>query len=202
MPTDRLEALESPPIAKERGVFSPEPGREGWRDPEYVRTTTGWLVRVVRLEVDFADLVLLADWKAGALRARMAADWSGGSVLVSVVAVLGTEPELAARSVGCSGASEVEGIQTAWASSLVCGAVALAAVQKLEKTPKATDWRVVVAGVKAGGSALESAAPAGGAEVCGSAGAWARPRLRAAFRFAADSDIMWIGFLELQQVNA
>jgi hypothetical protein len=121
-------------------------------------------------------------------------------VLVSVVAVLGTEPELAARSVGCSGASEVEGIQMACASLPVCGAVVLPVTQRFEKTPKATDWRVVVAGVKVGGSALESAAPAGGTEVCGSAGAWAR--LRAALGFAADSDIMWIGFLELQQVNA
>jgi hypothetical protein len=27
--TERLEAFEGPPMAKERGVFSPEPGREG-----------------------------------------------------------------------------------------------------------------------------------------------------------------------------
>jgi hypothetical protein len=108
-------------------------------------------------------------------------------VLVSVVAVLGTESELAARSAVCSG------IQMACASSAVRDAVVLPVTQRFEKTPKATDWRVVVAGVKAGGSALESAAPAGGTwtEVWGSAGAWAR--LRAAFGFAADSDIMWIG---------
>jgi hypothetical protein len=123
-------------------------------------------------------------------------------VLVSVVAVLGTESELAARSAVCSGASERDGIQMACASSAVRGAVVLPVTQRFEKTPKATDWRVVVAGVKAGGSALESAAPAGGTwtEVWGSAGAWAR--LRAAFGFAADSDIMWIGYLELQHVNA
>jgi hypothetical protein len=56
-------------------VLKPEPGREACREPEYVRTTTGWLVTVVRLEVDFADLLLEADeWKAGAFRARNAAD--------------------------------------------------------------------------------------------------------------------------------
>jgi hypothetical protein len=45
--------------------------------------------------VDFAGLFLVLDeawdWKAGALRARRAADWVGGRVLVNVVVVLGTE---------------------------------------------------------------------------------------------------------------
>jgi hypothetical protein len=73
-------------------VLKPEPGREACRDAEYVRTTTGWLVTVVRLEVDFADLLLEGDeWKAGAFRARNAADWVGGIVLVRVVVALGTE---------------------------------------------------------------------------------------------------------------
>jgi hypothetical protein len=43
-----------------------------------VRTTTGWLDKVVRLDVDFAVLLVVVDeacdWKAGALRARKAAD--------------------------------------------------------------------------------------------------------------------------------
>jgi hypothetical protein len=66
-----------------------------------VRTTTGWLVTVVRLDVDFAGLLLAGDeWKAGALRARRAADWVGGSVFVRVVVALGTEPVLSARSDG------------------------------------------------------------------------------------------------------
>ena len=74
-PADRAEAVECPFIANDRGVLNPEPGREAWRDAEYVRTTTGWLVTVVRLDVDFADLLLAGDeWNAGALRARRAAD--------------------------------------------------------------------------------------------------------------------------------
>lgn len=76
--------------------MKPEPGLEVWRDPEYVRTTTGWLVTVVLLEVDFAGLPWT--WNAGALSARIAADCRGGSVFVNVVVVLGTEPVLAARS--------------------------------------------------------------------------------------------------------
>lgn len=85
-----------PFIAKDRGVLKPEPGLDVCRDPEYVRTTTGWLVTVVLLDVDFAGLFWV--WNAGALSARIAADCNGGSVFVSVVVVLGTEPVLAARS--------------------------------------------------------------------------------------------------------
>jgi hypothetical protein len=100
-PADSAEAVAWPFMAKDRGVLKPEPGREVWREPEYVRTTTGWLVTVVRLEVDFADLLLVGDeWKAGALRARRAADCMGGRVFVNVVVALGTEPVLAARSDG------------------------------------------------------------------------------------------------------
>jgi hypothetical protein len=55
-PADRAEAFDWPFIAKERGVLKPEPGREVCRDPEYVRTTTGWLETVVLLDVDFAGL--------------------------------------------------------------------------------------------------------------------------------------------------
>jgi hypothetical protein len=74
-PADKLEAGMCPFKAKDLGVLRPDPGREVWRDPEYVRTTTGWLVTVVRLEVDFADLFLAGDeWNAGALSARRAAD--------------------------------------------------------------------------------------------------------------------------------
>jgi hypothetical protein len=74
-PADRAEVCMCPFIANDRGVLKPDPGREVCRDPEYVRTTTGWLLTVVRLEVDFADLLLEGDeWKAGALRARRAAD--------------------------------------------------------------------------------------------------------------------------------
>lgn len=76
-------------------MLKPELGLEACRAPEYVRTTTGWLVTVDLLDVDFAGL--LGAWKAGALRARIAADCNGGSVFVRVVVVLGTEPVLAAR---------------------------------------------------------------------------------------------------------
>lgn len=59
-------------------MLTPDEGFEPWREPEYVRTTTGWLESVVWLEVDFADLLLVLDWawdwNAGALRARKAAD--------------------------------------------------------------------------------------------------------------------------------
>lgn len=59
--------------------------------------------------MDFADLLLLVDdacdWKAGALRARRAADCIGGSVFVSVVVVLGIELVLVVSSVGGSCAS-------------------------------------------------------------------------------------------------
>jgi hypothetical protein len=40
------------------GELTPEFGRELCLGPEYVRTTTGWLDTVVRLEVDFAALLL------------------------------------------------------------------------------------------------------------------------------------------------
>jgi hypothetical protein len=94
-------------MANVRGVAKPEPGREVFRDPVYVRTTTGWLVTVVRLDVDFADLDCEGDeWKAGALRARRAADWVGGMVLVNVVVALGTEPGLAVKSEGSSRVSK------------------------------------------------------------------------------------------------
>jgi hypothetical protein len=74
-PADRAEVCMCPFMANDRGALKPEPGLEVWRDPEYVRTTTGWLVTVVRLEVDLADLLLEdEEWKAGALRARRAAD--------------------------------------------------------------------------------------------------------------------------------
>lgn len=74
-----------------------------------MRTTTGWLESVVRLEVDLAGLLLVVDeawdWKAGALRARKAADCVAGSVFVRVVVVLGMELVLAVRSEGGSCAS-------------------------------------------------------------------------------------------------
>lgn len=59
-PADRAEGFcEVFPfmLGNRRGVFGPEDGRELWREPEYVRTTTGWLDKVVRLDVDFADLL-------------------------------------------------------------------------------------------------------------------------------------------------
>ena len=74
-PADRADACVCPFMANERGVLKPEPERDACREPEYVRTTTGWLVTVVRLDVDFADLLLEGEeWKAGAFRARSAAD--------------------------------------------------------------------------------------------------------------------------------
>ena len=131
-----------------------------------MRTTTGWLVMVVRLDVDFADLVLEGDeWKAGALRARRAADWVGGRVLVRVVVALGTEPELAVRSDGPSCAS------AGWAWMRMAGtlssdrmgrALSVDVVlfpKRVEKTPKGTDCLVVVAGVNGCGMALDSAGP-------------------------------------------
>jgi hypothetical protein len=119
------------------------------------------------------------EWKAGALRARRAADCVGGSVFVSVVVALGTEPVLSARSDGppcastkgswvvMAGTAPLD--ELAWALS----ADDVLVPQSVEKTPSATDCLVVVAGVSVGGSALESATPAawlfGGAE--GEAGA-------------------------------
>jgi hypothetical protein len=147
-----------------------------------VRTTTGWLVTVVRLDVDFADLLLAGDeWKAGALRARRAADWVGGSVFVRVVVALGTEPVLSARSDGPPCVSKkgswvvMVGIapmdELAWAAA----ADDVLVPQSVDKTPSATDCLVVVAGVNVGGSAPASVTAdawwlEGGAEKSESAG--------------------------------
>lgn len=150
-------------------MLKPDPGLELWRDPEYVRTTTGWLVTVVRLEVDFADLLLAGDeWNAGALSARRAADCVGGSVFVRVVVALGTEPVLAPRSDGPPCVSKEASRATMVGSTLrdeLIGTSTAAEVlvpRGVEKTPSATDCRVVVAGVTVGGSAPES----GTAEAC------------------------------------
>lgn len=166
--------------------MNPEPGRDVCRDPEYVRTTTGWLVTVVRLDVDFADLLFAGEeWNAGALRARRAADCVGGSVFVNVVVVLGTEPVLAVRSdvapcVSTDGAwarIAGTGLSERIGCALRVGVMLLP--HKMEVKPEATECLVVVvvvAGVNVGGSALDSAMPepwwcAGGAETCGVAGA-------------------------------
>ena len=122
-----------------------------------MRTTTGWLDSVVRLEADFADLLCgldeAWDWKAGALRARRAADWVGGRVLVSVVVALGTEPALVARSCnGASCASMGDGVWVTIAGGRAVGGPL--ALHSVERTPSDTDWRVVVAGVTAGGSVV------------------------------------------------
>ena len=173
-----------------------------------MRTTTGWLVTVVRLDVDFADFVLAGDeWKAGALRARRAADCVGGSVFVNVVVALGTEPVLSARSDGPSCAlkngSWVVIVGTALLSELPCAAGPDEEVvpQNVEKTPSATDCLVVVAGVSAGGSAPESAAAGawlfgGGAE--NEAGTGACGGSTRECEFAADSGIVGSPLLELQ----
>lgn len=128
---------------------------------------------MVLLEADFADLFLglleACDWKAGALRARRAAEWVGGSVFVRVVVVLGTELVLVVRSEGCSCVSDwgawvmmagMDGsgsgrvVVTASVLLLLAALLAvLAAVpQRVERTPRAIDWRVVVAGVRGCGS--------------------------------------------------
>lgn len=164
-------------------MLKPEPGRDACRDAEYVRTTTGWLVTVVRLEVDFADLLLEGDeWKAGAFRARNAADWVGGIVLVRVVVALGTEPELAVRSEVPSGASS--GCVWARTGSLdsIGWALSVDVVllpKRVEKTPKGTDCLAVAVGVNGCGIEFDSAVPepccsqsVGGAALCGSRGAW------------------------------
>lgn len=112
---------------------------------------------MVRLEADFAEWALRAaeawDWKAGALRARRAALWVGGSVLVRVVVALGTEPALAARSgSGGSCASTGEGAWVTTAGGRAVGGpliVPVHSVEKVESTPSDTAWRVVVAGVTA-----------------------------------------------------
>lgn len=133
-----------------------------------MRTTTGWLVTVVRLDVDLAGLLLVGDeWKAGALRARRAADWVGGSVLVSVVVVLGTEPVLAARSAGLPWASAddawvktagtVSSDRTGWA----LGADVVDSPQRVDKTPREAGCRVVVVAV-----VVEMVEVVGGADVC------------------------------------
>ena len=164
-------------------MLKPEPGREACRDAEYVRTTTGWLVTVVRLEVDFADLLLEGDeWKAGAFRARNAADWVGGIVLVRVVVALGTEPELAVRSEVPSGASS--GCVWARTGSLdsIGWALSVDVVllpKRVEKTPKSTDCLAVAVGVNGCGIEFDSAVPepccswlVRGAELGGTHGAW------------------------------
>jgi hypothetical protein len=91
------------------------------------------------------------------LRARRAADCVGGMVFVNVVVVLGTEPELAVRSSGDSCASG----DGAWVmmagsedSATWSGGSRLSAPQSVESTPSEMCWRVVVAGVTVGGSAL------------------------------------------------
>lgn len=143
-----------------------------------MRTTTGWLDRVVRLEADFAEWALRAaeawDWKAGALRARKAALWVGGSVLVRVVVALGTEPALAARSgSGGSCASTGEGAWVTIAGGRAVGGPLM--LHSVDSTP----WRVVVAGVTffggataVGGSAVAVAAAAAAA-VAASSPCWA-----------------------------
>lgn len=125
----------------------------------------------------------------------MAADCNGGRVFVNVVVVLGTEPVLAARSLCCSWAPAcvaLDGIAMftdSWADAGLCP-------QSVEKTPKATDCRVVVAGVNAGGSAFESATPATwwfereGAAGCGCGCECASQGLAANLVFAEGSDIV------------
>lgn len=125
---------------------------------------------VVRLDVDFADLLLAGDeWKAGAFKARKAADCMGGSVFVSVVVALGTEPVLSVRSDGPPCASSASSASKAGSSVVMDGiapweelpwiptADEVFVPQSVEKTPSATDCLVVVAGVSVGGSAPESA---------------------------------------------
>jgi hypothetical protein len=120
---------------------------------------------VVRLDVDFADLLLAGDeWKAGALRARRAADCVGGSVFVKVVVALGTEPVLSARSDGPPSVSKEGAWVVMVGSALLPDECTWAPMaddvllsQSVEKTPSATDCLVVVAGVNVGGSAPESA---------------------------------------------
>ena len=133
---------------------------------------------VVRLDVDFADLVLLGDeWKAGALRARRAADWVGGRVLVRVVVALGTEPELAVRSDGpccaCAGWAWMRMAGTL-SSDRMGRALSVDVVlfpKRVEKTPKGTDCLVVVAGVNGCGMALDSAVPGPWCSQSGAGGA-------------------------------
>lgn len=83
--------------------------------------------------------------------------------MVSVVVVLGTEPVLTARSTGASAVSSggawvrMAGTELSkrmgWALSV--GVMLLS--QKGDQPGRATDWRVVVAGVNAGWRALKSA---------------------------------------------
>lgn len=122
----------------------------------------------MRLDVDFAGLG--AAWKAGALRARRAADWVAGRVFVSVVVALGTEPVLAVRSDGppACGRSDGESWVVVKVGRVVRGEVVgpadVLVPQSVEKTPSATDCLVVVAGVTVGGS---GSAPESGDAVVG-----------------------------------
>lgn len=151
-----------------RGELRPET-MDLFRAPEYVRTTTGWLERVVRLEVDFAAWLRESgdarDWKAGALRARRAADCVDGIVLVRVVVALGTEPMLAVRSMGRFASSNVAGALAMSVDEASKGNVVgtMSDPHDGDRKPNATACLVVVAGVKAGGSvaltALASSAP-------------------------------------------
>lgn len=183
-----------------------------------MRTTTGWLDRVVRLDVDLAGLLVVevdfaCDWKAGALRARRAADCVWARVFVSVVVVLGTELVLVVRSEGGSCASG----EGAWAMmagtgdaasgfrSSNCGLLPLR-----QSVDSATDCRVVVAGVTVGGSVAGSWRPAamGGPWWSGGQILTSLPSTRAAavsggqlagVRFAAVSGIVGFALLELQR---
>ena len=136
----------------------------------------------------------------------------GGSVLVSVVVALGTEPVLVSRS---KGSSCVSG-EGAWATmagiegddaSVGTEAAALTP-HSVESTGSDTDWMVVVAGVSVGGSAAGEASPwssARGAAKRVPPSRWASgvsTRLRGDRKSAAASGIVdWICFIGLQ-VNA
>jgi hypothetical protein len=150
-------------------------------------------VTVVLLEVDFAGL--LWAWNAGAFSARIAADCNGGKVFVKVVVVLGTEPVLVARSYWRSWASSCAALDgTAIFKASLVSPVLLP--QNVEKTPKATDCLVVVAGVNSGGSASDSAGAAACGCGCPSQG------LLASLMFTGAFGTVDNVLLELLQVNA
>jgi hypothetical protein len=81
----------------------------------------------------------------------------GGSVFVNVVVALGTEPVLASRSAGGSCASG----SGAWATMTGSEGddAAVLTPHSVESTPSDTDWMVVVAGVRVGGSAAGEVSP-------------------------------------------
>lgn len=146
-------------------------------------------------------------WKAGALRARRAADWVRSSVLVRVVVVLGTELVLVVRSEG--GGAWAVVLVVAGTDDTACAPLVVAVADEAFVGPvpfrqsvevdSATDWRVVVAGVNAGGSVAASPWGSGMGWLRLTAGAAVLEGQLGGLGFASAPGIVGIALLELQR---